>query len=166
MVVLPLTELICPWIFLQKIFNCLLYCYAWIKGSSYGLSGERVGLAISLYVLLQGRSLINLATVSHHWVLHEIKSYFAGQIVRNLEYNALIGCFDEVFKFLFSYFLIHLIIFLQVCFILIYCLNAAFLYFLEFKVPQKFLGSVNVCPNLILEFRVFVLTNTQCQSLS
>jgi len=62
-----------------------LYRYAGVERSFDWLSGERISFAIFLHVLLYSCSIIALTTICDDWILHQIESDPADQILRNCE---------------------------------------------------------------------------------
>lgn len=68
-----------------------------------GLAGEGIGSAVLLQVLFQGLSLVGLSAVGHYWVLHEVKSDSALEIVGDAEDDLLVGGLKEGLHLLLLY---------------------------------------------------------------
>lgn len=131
MVVFAFAELVCPRVLLQEVFDCFFNVIAWVKRTCDGLTSEGVGLAISLYVFLDGRPLVDLTAVRDHGIFHKVEGNFTGQIIWNLENNAFIGGLDKMLQLVLGLFFIYLFVLLQIVFVLVNGLNTAFLDLLE-----------------------------------
>ena len=65
-------------------------------------------------MLLNGWTFIDLTTISHYRILHEIKCNSAAQVVRYMKNNIFIGSFNEFLNFSFSLLSFKCFIFLDI----------------------------------------------------